>query len=118
MMWLLAGLWHKIILVNFYEAEKGATHEGTLIIFIAYLVLGLLMTYLYRRGYKGDAPVMEGLLLGTVVGILWVFPNELVRAGAHGDSLSYVFINAAWHIIEQGSGGLLVGILYKKFHRS
>ena len=57
-MWLLAGLWHKIIMVQFYTNETEATHEGTGIIFIAYIVRGFLMAYMYSRirMYKGGRP--------------------------------------------------------------
>ncbi len=111
-MWLLAGLWHELIMAQFYMKETGATHGGTGIIFIAYVVLGLLMAYLYSLTYKGGKSALEGIKLGVIVGILWVFPHELSMAGAHGESISYVFKNAAWHIVEQGFGGLVIGLVY------
>lgn len=111
-MWALAGIWHTLILARFYEAEAGATHEGTGIILVAYLVLGVLMAYLYPRGYKGGPPALEGLRFGVVIGLLWVFPHELAMAGAHGAPLPYVFQNAAVHMVEQGLGGILIGLVY------
>lgn len=113
-MWLLAGLWHKILMVQFYTVETHASHEGTGIIFLAYLVLGLLMAYMYPLGYKGGRPWIEGLRFGILIGILWVFPHELAMAGAHSGPLAYVFKNAAWHIVEQGTGGIIVGLIYSK----
>ena len=115
-MWLLAGLWHEMIVSNFYLKETGASHEGTGIIFLAYLVLGILMAYIYPFGYKGGRPAIEGLKFGVLMGVLWVFPHELVMAGAHGESISYVIKNAIWHMVEQGSGGVVIGLIYgKKF---
>ena len=111
-MWLLAGLWHELIMAKFYVGETDATHEGTGIIFLAYMVLGVLMAYIYPLGYKGGRPTVEGLRFGVVIGLLWVFPHELAMAGAHGDSISYVFKNAAWHMIEQGVGGIIIGLVY------
>ncbi len=55
-MWILAGLWHSLIAVSFYTRETEATHEGTGIILVAYLVLGVLMAYLYSLAYKGGRP--------------------------------------------------------------
>jgi len=49
-----------------------------------------------------EKPVIEGLKFGALIGLLWVFPHDLAMAGAHGDSLSYVFKNAILHIVEQG----------------
>lgn len=110
-MWLVAGLWHTVVLARFYERETGATHAGTGVILVAYLVLGGFMAYLYRRTWRGGLPPVEGLKLGIVVGLLWVFPHELAMAGAHGEPLGYVFQNAAWHAGEQGLGGVIVGLV-------
>ena len=113
-MWLLAGLWHEVIMAQFYAAETQATHEGTFIILVAYLVLGALMAYMYPLGYKGGRPVVEGLRFGMLIGVIWVFPHELAMAGAHGDPLVYVFKNAAWDMAGQGLGGFIVALVYSR----
>lgn len=113
-MWILAGVWHEFVMAAFYEAEAGATHEGTGVILLAYIILGFLMAYIYPMGYKGGKPVIEGLRFGILIGILWVFPHDLSMAGAHGESLSYVFQNAAWHVVEQAAGGIIIGLIYGK----
>ncbi len=116
-MWIVSGLWHNLILANFY-AQRGASHEGIGILLISYLILALIMSYLYPFGYRGKAAWLEGLRFGVIVGILWVFPHELAMAGAHEASLSYVFRNGIWHVIEQGIGGIVLGILYGKIEMS
>jgi uncharacterized membrane protein YvlD (DUF360 family) len=113
-MWILAGLYHEVVMAQFYRTEVHATHEGTGIIFIAYLVLGALMAYIYPIGYKGGKPWLEGMKFGLVMGILWVFPHELVRIGAHGGSITYAFKNVAWHLVEQGVGGIIIAVIYGK----
>ncbi len=111
-MTLLAGLWHELIMAQFYRDETAATHEGTGIIFIAYLILTGLMLLLYPRKPWLKNHLLSGLLFGTVIGLLWVFPHELAMAGAHGEPLGYVFFNAAWHMVEQGAGGIVIALLY------
>jgi membrane protein CcdC involved in cytochrome C biogenesis len=111
-MWLLAGLWHEVVMARFYAEHAGASHEGTGIIFLAYFVLGGLMAYLYPLVYREGRPLAEGLKFGILIGILWVFPHDLAMAGAHGDSISYVFRNTAWHMVEQGLGGMIIGLIY------
>jgi hypothetical protein len=111
-MWFLAGLWHEILMAKFYTAETDATHEGTGIIFLAYLVLGVLMSYIYPLGYKGGRSIIEGLRFGIVIGLLWVFPHALAMAGAHGTSIIYVFKNVAWHVVEQGVGGVVIALVF------
>ncbi|MDH5786428.1 MAG: hypothetical protein OEZ16_12590 [Chromatiales bacterium] len=111
-MWLLAGLWHKVIMAQFYIDETAATHEGTGIIFLAYLILAGLMLLLFPRKPWFKNNLLSGLLFGAVIGLLWVFPHELAMAGAHGEPLGYVFFNAVWHMVEQGAGGIVIAMLY------
>lgn len=113
-MWILAGLWHMLLALAFYTEQTEATHEGTGTILVAYLILGALMAYIYPLGYRGGRPAIEGLRFGIVIGLLWVFPHELAMVGAHGGSILYVLKNAAWHMVEQGVGGIIVGLLYGK----
>ena len=53
-MWLLAGLAHEIVFAQFFAEATDAKHEGTAIIFIAYLALGLLMNFLYITTHKAQ----------------------------------------------------------------
>ncbi len=106
------GLWHNLIMANLYE-DVHAHHEGIGIMLVAYIILGLLMSYMYPLGYKGGKPVLEGLRFGIIIGILWVFPHELAMSGAHeGKSIIYVLKNGLWHMVEQGIGGIITGLIY------
>ena len=111
-MWAVAGIWHNLIMASLYESTH-AEHEGILILLFAYFVLSFLMTYLFTLIYKGEKPIKVGIKIGVIVGILWVFPHGLAMAGAHDDSVLYVFKNSAWHIVEQGIGGLIIGLIYR-----
>jgi hypothetical protein len=112
-MWVVAGVWHNLIMANIYR-EVTAKHEGIGVLLIAYFILAFFMAYLFSRIYKGGSYLKEGLLLGAIIGIIWVFPHELAMAAAHGEPLLYVFKNALWHMVEQGIGGLVVGLVYWK----
>ena len=112
-MWIIAGLWHNLILPMFNENVQ-AHHDGLGLMLFAYFILALLMAYIYSLSYKGKRPIMEGLRLGVVVGLLWVLPHGLVMAGAHDTSVVYEFKNAVWHMIEQGIGGIIVALIYGK----
>ncbi|MDH5680053.1 MAG: hypothetical protein OEZ36_00580 [Spirochaetota bacterium] len=113
-MWALAGIWHKLAIPLFSRAEDNVKHEGTAIIALAYLILAVLMAYVYPKGYQGGKPSWEGLKFGVLMGILWVFPHSLAMAGAHDESIAYVFQNAAWHVVEQGIGGIVIALIYGK----
>ena len=108
----VAGAWHTLLATSFYKENVHASHDGTGIIFIAFIILAFMMAALWSviRGRFENrwAPV----LFGAFIGILWVFPHELVMVGAHGKiELSYVLRNAAWHVVEQGFGGWLIGLV-------
>jgi len=111
-MFIFAGLWHELAMAAFYESETHATHGGTGIIFLAYLVLGILMTYFYYLVFKEKQPWKSNLKFGILVGLLWVFPHELAMAGAHDTSILYVIENAIWHMVEQGIGGITLGVVF------
>jgi len=112
-MWLLAGLWHEVVARKLYEgASHGhGSHEGIGVIFLAYLVLGLIMAYLYSLVNAAGPSITSGLGFGALIGVLWVFPHELTMVGAHGKPLGYVLKNAAWHVVEQGVGGIVIALV-------
>ncbi len=113
-MWLLAGLWHRVVAKKFYEgdARSHAAHEGIGIIFVGYLVLGLLMAYLYSLLHGAAPSIGSGVRFGALIGVLWVFPHELTMVGAHGKSLRYVLRNGAWHVAEQAVGGMVIALTF------
>lgn len=112
--WGLAGLWHQLIVPQFYVEARHADHAGTGIIFLAYLVLGGLMACLYSPFHQPHRRWISGIRFGALMGLLWVFPHELAMAGAHGEKLAYVFQNGAWHVVEQGWGGLVLAWIWPK----
>lgn len=112
-MWIVAGLWHNLILPSLYE-DTHATHEGIFVMLGSYIILAGFMVYLYQFLFKKDKPILKGLKIGIFVGVLWIFPYTFTMAGAHGTSMLYVFKNTLWHMVEQGIGGIIVGLLNRK----
>ncbi len=114
-MWGVAGLWHELVMAQFYTRQAHATHEGTGIILLAYLILAALMVYLYPRFSGSSRYFQEGAKFGALIGLLWVFPHGLAMAGAHGEPVAYVVKNALWHVVEQGIGGIVIAFGLKRF---
>ena len=112
-MWVLAGLWHNLIMPSLY-LERHATHEGIAVLALAYVVLAGLMLALFAPGDRSSKWARAGLLHGALIGILWIFPYGLAMAGAHGDPLAYVVKNSLWHIFEQGIGGLVLAAVSRR----
>ena len=112
-MWVTAGLWHNLIL-PLVNKNVEAHHEGLGIMLIAYLILGIIMTYIYSLVYRGGKPIIEGLKIGIIIGILWVFPHGLTMAAAHDTSILYEIKNTVWHMVEQGIGGIIIAVIIGK----
>ncbi len=70
------------------------------------------MVHIYSLCYRGGKPVLEGLKIGVVIGILWVFPHGLTMAGAHETSVIYEIKNMIWHMVEQGIGGIIIALIF------
>ena len=107
-MWITAGIWHEVITLHFSSGVPHASHENVGIIFIAYILLAVLMTFFLRHTRTAANPLVHGIIIGMVVGVLWVFPHTLSLAAAHGEPLVPVATNALWHVFEQGLGGLVI----------
>lgn len=112
-MWFVGGLWHNLILPIF-DSNAEAHHDGLVIVLISYFILAFLMAYIFSLSYQEDKSVLvEGLIMGVVIGILWVFPHGLVMAGTHDTSIVYEVKNTLYHVIEQGMGGVIIALIMK-----
>lgn len=113
-MWVIAGIWHNFIMASLYQSVH-ATHDGIGVLLMSYFTLAILMSYIYDKAFNDGNIIKDGFKFGALIGVLWVFPHGLAMAGAHGDSISYLFKNTAWHIVEQGLGGIIIALTYYKF---
>ena len=75
---LLSGLWHVVLMSDYYESVTVGGRETPLMwaIGLAYLMVGIIMAYMYPRGYEGGSPVGEGLKFGAIIGLTLVAPYE------------------------------------------
>ena len=116
-MFLLGGLWHMSIMNTFYEEHSAASplNEPKLqFIVLGYLILGFLMAYIFPKGYRGGGAVGEGLRFGAVIGLLWVLPHAVVLHGVEFGAMGeLILVDAVWHMVEQGVGGVAVAALLR-----
>lgn len=73
-------------MADFYAQHTALQREMPLtrIIVLGYLLLAILMTYVYPKGYSGGEPLAEGLRFGVFIGVLYTLPHALVIYGAEG----------------------------------
>ncbi len=111
----LAWLWHGAFMAEFYVAHTALPREVPLtrMFVFGYVVLAVLMTHLYPKGYSGGSPVAEGLRFGIFIGLLFVLPHGLILYGADGGHTgTLVIVDASWHIVEQGIGGIVIAVMH------
>ena len=112
---LLSGLWHVLLMSDFYDAAQGGTMRDPPLFWsigLGYLVVGFIMAYMYPKGYEGGSPITEGLKFGAVIGLLWWFPTQLVLYGVLDGPFSMVLVDGAWHLVEEGLAGAALGLVY------
>ena len=111
-MWVTGGLYHNLILPSINE-NIHPHHEGLGITLIAYIILGLLMSFFYVKSKEIGDSLLKGIKIGVIIGILWVFPHGLTMAAVHESSISYQIMNTLYHIIEQGIGGVIIFVTFR-----
>jgi hypothetical protein len=114
-MFIPGGLWHMLIMKDFYDkysADSALAEPNILFIILGVLILSALMAYMYPQGYKGGSPFKEGLRFGVVIGLLWILPINVIMIGAMGTSITLVVVDALYHMVGQGIGGIVIGYIY------
>lgn len=114
-MFIPGGLWHMLIMKDFYEKYAGDSalaEPNILFIILGVLILSALMAYMYPQGYKGGSPLKEGLRFGVVIGILWVLPINVIMIGVMGTTKTLVLVDTLYHMVGQGIGGIVIGYIY------
>jgi hypothetical protein len=112
---LLSGVWHVLLMAEFYESNAAGTARETPLFWavgLGYLVVGFIMAYMYPKGYEGGSAVSEGLKFGAIIGLLWWLPTNLVFYGAMEGSFAIVLVDGGWHVVEQGLAGVALAMVY------
>ena len=114
-MFLVSGLWYMVLMQDYYSVQFADVNRAEPLmpwIVVGYLVWALLMAYIYPIGYKDGSPVKEGLKFGVLIGLISVLPLTLVEHGAYTVPLTATLIDAVYHVVEKGIGGIVIGLVY------
>ena len=112
---LLSFVWHVLLMSDFYDAASaGPMRDPPLFwaVIVAYVIVGLVMAYMYPKGFEGGSPLGEGLKFGIIIGLLWWLPTNLVFYAAMEGPFSIVLVDGAWHLLEEGIAGAVLGLVY------
>jgi hypothetical protein len=115
----LAGLWTGVLVRDFIAANVSPTMlrnpPNLLLVFFGYAALAVLMAMIYRKFVPVTAsPARSGLRFGLASAVCWLMPYSLVLFGVYNFPYVVLPLDFAWAMLEQGIGGLVIGLIYGK----
>jgi hypothetical protein len=118
-MFSLAGLYTGVLARNFIATHVDQTLMRTppnlILVFFGYVVLASLMAMLYRRLVRvTGSPAWTGLRFGMAAAVCWLMPYSLVLFGVYKFPYVVLPLDFVWAFVEQGVGGLVIGLIYGK----
>ena len=118
-MFSLAGLYSGVIAREFLAQNIDSTMfrqpVNLVLVFAGYALLSLLMTTLYGRFVRGPhSSAWSGFRFGLFAGVCWLMPYGLVMFGVYRFPYIALPMDFGWALIEQGIGGLVIGLIYGK----
>ena len=121
-MFSLAGLYTGVLARAFIASHVDQsllrTPPNIILVFFGYVVLALLMSVLYSRLVRvTGSPAWSGLRFGVVAGVCWLMPYSLVLFGVYKFPYVALPLDFGWALLEQGIGGLVIGLIYGKSSR-
>ena len=122
-MFSLAGLFTGVLahefIANHVDPTLLRTPPNLTLVAFGYFVLALLMALLYPRLVRvSGSPAMSGLRFGLVAGVCWLMPYSLVLFGVYKFPYVALPLDFAWALVEQGIGGLVIGLIYGKSNKN
>lgn len=113
-MFVLSYVWHELLMSATYAQPNHSPEPEMLWIVLGYVMLAALMAYMYPTGYQGGLAVSEGFRFGALIGLVSVGPLQLIFTGLGAMPIQTAGIDMAWHIVEQGAGGIVIAMLHAK----
>ena len=114
-MYVISFVWYLFIIAGYNEAQFAAVAREEMsmtLITLGYLVLAFLMAYIYPIGFKGGAPLQEGLRFGVLLGLTVSIPTALVLSGAYNMPLAASLIDAIYKTVEITIGATVMALIY------
>ncbi len=116
-MFALSFLWYTVIMKGFYSeqfADVQRPEFNMVWITVGYLVAAILMAYIYPIGFKGGAPMKEGMKFGLIIGLLMSLPVAFVFYGVYNFPLTGSLVETIYQVVEKIAGGMAIGLVYGK----
>jgi len=109
---LFTGVLAKEFIVSNVDSALLRNPPDLLITFLGYLFLAALMAYTYRFFVqKFHSPAKSGLFLGLASAVVWMMPYSVVLFSIYNFPYIALPLDFAWVLVEQGVGGILIGLI-------
>lgn len=118
-MFCLAGLYTGVLARDFIATHVDQSllraSPNLVLVFLGYVVLASLMSVIYRRLVRvTGSPAWSGLRFGMVTAVCWLMPYSLILFGVYRFPYAALPLDFAWSFVEQGTGGLVIGLILGK----
>jgi len=115
LMFLLSYVWHGIFLTDLsrlnYPKELFLTFAAFVYLIIGFVITKVTEFKIFHKHFKRK-PIFRGLLAGLGCGFaLFLISNVVGVSFSTGSRLENMLLDFVWQLIEQGVGGLSVGII-------
>ena len=115
-MCVLSYVWHGIILTDFIKLNRS---KGKLLLFTSFIsfATAIVMVKLYdleiMHQYFKKSPIIRGVLVGLVCGLLFFFVSRLsgYTFNTTGE-FKQTLVDIIWQVFEQTVGGFVIGIIF------
>jgi len=107
----LSYVWHGVLL-NDYVNIRIPMWLYFLLSSIVYVLIALVISILFRFTYIPDAK-HRGLLIGASLGFFIYMIAFVLGVSFSQSSVSHIAVDFVWQMIEQGVGGVSVGLCYR-----
>ena len=114
-MYVISFIWYLFIIAGYNAEQFAAVNREELsmtLITLGYLVLAFLMAYIYPIGFKGGAPLQEGLRFGVLLGLVVSIPNALIYSGSVNMPLVASLVDAIYRTVEITIGATVMALVY------
>ncbi len=115
-MFVLSYIWHGVFLTDFSRLSYPKEIFLIFAVFV-YLIIGFLSAkaieiQLLENKFKRK-PLIKGLVSGACLGfILFIMTSVIGVSFSTGSKLENLLLDGCWQTVEQGIGGLIVGIAH------
>lgn len=116
LMFLLAWMWNGVLAAEFYAhrapaVQRAPADVGFGALLLGYLALTSAIGLTYRFAPGTGSRWLGGFIVGAAVGATAFVPGYLLLYGGWDVSASLLFVDALWHVLEQGLGGVVFAVL-------